>query len=363
MRALAIALVILSHRLMQPGMAPGIAKVGALVQPGVIGVRLFFIISGFLITTLLLAELESTQTIALGRFYLRRTLRLLPPLLVLVAALVVLDRAGLITLHRGDLLYTLTYTSNFHLGRSWYVGHAWTLAIEEQFYLAWPALLLLLRPWRARRAALFALAIGPLVKLTLYVLTPPAARDGIASTFWGVSDTLVAGCALALLRPQLHAMPRYRALIASPLFIAVAPLVAVACWSAGGHWRLAIATQLVSVLLFTMCLDRVITLPGAATTRVLDFAPIAWLGRVSYGIYLWQQLFTAPDVRDRWQSLALTSGPASYAAILAAAVLSFYLVERPSLRLRDHVERRLHDRSMREQQELLAQRVATEGAM
>lgn len=362
MRALAIALVILSHRLLEPGVSPAVAKEAALVQPGVIGVRLFFIISGFLITTLLLTELDATNRISLGRFYLRRTLRLLPPLLAFVAVLVVLDRAGLITLRPGDLFYTLTYTANFNREWSWYVGHAWTLAIEEQFYLAWPALLLLLRPHRARRLAPFAVAAGPLVKLALFAITSPAERGGIAFTFWGVSDTLVAGCALALLRPQLHAMPRYRALLASPAFIALAPVLAIACWSGGGHWRIAIGTQLISVLLFTMCVDRVITLPEAATSRVLDFAPIAWLGRVSYGVYLWQQLFTAPRVQDRWQEYAFASGTVRYVVIIIVAALSYYVIERPSLRLRDRVERRLRDRTTREQQELLARTVATERA-
>src|SRR5205823_2489169 len=97
----------------------------------------------------------------IGRFYLRRTFRIFPPYYVFILALVVTELVRWIQLAPGDLFHTLTYTSNYHVTRSWNVGHTWSLSVEEQFYLLWPALLVLLGGRRAIwLAALFVGAAG-----------------------------------------------------------------------------------------------------------------------------------------------------------------------------------------------------------
>ncbi|MEO7329892.1 MAG: acyltransferase, partial [Minicystis sp.] len=112
------------------------------------GVRVFFVISGFLITRLLFEEHARSGTVSLRGFYLRRTLRIFPAFYVFVAVVLVLDRLGKITLLPYDALTALTYTMNFHptASRSWQVGHLWSLSVEEQFYLLWPAIVLFTRP-------------------------------------------------------------------------------------------------------------------------------------------------------------------------------------------------------------------------
>ncbi len=357
LRAVAIGLVILSHRALAGAVPPIVSHVLEYIQPGVIGVRLFFILSGFLITTLLIGELDRSGDISLKRFYLRRTLRLFPPLAVYIAVLLILAAAGLVRLMPGDVAHALTYASNFHLANeSWYVGHTWSLSIEEQFYLLWPAALLLAKPRRARWIAVGILFAGPLIKLTMWATTPPEAQDSIASTFRSVADTLAAGCALALLRPRLHTMPAYKRALESPL-LWLAPAFALVLWSALGHWRLAMGTQLISIVLFTVWIDRLATVQDAGA-RLLNAKPVAWLGRISYSIYLWQQLFTAPRAIDPWQSLPITSGALRYLSIFVVAVLSFYLVERPSLRLRQRVEQLFLGRTMPLASKQLAEQVA-----
>src|SRR5262249_59476597 len=93
---------------------------------------------------LLLSEAAATGRIHIGRFYLRRTFRIFPPYYVFILALAVAQLAHWMELAPGDLFHTLTYTSNYHPTRSWYVGHTWSLSVEEQFYLLWPALLVVL---------------------------------------------------------------------------------------------------------------------------------------------------------------------------------------------------------------------------
>jgi len=159
-----IALVVLGHLCGTSGFAlPGsFANTLAL---GELGVGVFFVISGFLITKLLLEEAEGTGRISLLRFYLRRTFRIFPPYYAFILVLIVLDAARWITLSSGDLVHTLTYTANYHAGRSWNVGHAWSLSVEEQFYLLWPAVLLVLGRWGGLRVALAFIAAAPLVRL------------------------------------------------------------------------------------------------------------------------------------------------------------------------------------------------------
>ena len=112
------------------------------------GVSVFFIISGFLITSLLLKELDATGTIGLRRFYLRRSFRIFPPFYLYLSIVSLLTLAGVFHIQLRALLFAATYMSNYYLGpggSSAALQHTWSLSLEEQFYLVWPAALLFLR--------------------------------------------------------------------------------------------------------------------------------------------------------------------------------------------------------------------------
>jgi len=113
------------------------------------GVRIFFIISGFLITKLLLYELESTGRISLKAFYRRRILRIFPAFYSYWLVMLLLNVSGLLVIPGKDLAYAATYTINYVLHRPWHLGHLWSLAVEEQFYALWPLTLVLLGRRRA----------------------------------------------------------------------------------------------------------------------------------------------------------------------------------------------------------------------
>src|SRR5436190_875014 len=334
LRAVSIALVVLGHLCGTSGFVlPG--SFANILAPGELGVRVFFVISGFLITKLLLEEAKRTGRISLLRFYLRRTFRIFPPYYAFILVLIVLDAARWITLSSGDLVHTLTYTANYHAGRSWNVGHAWSLSVEEQFYLLWPAALLVLGRWGGLRVALAFIAAAPLVRLGLWTLVP-AARDTVGVSFETVADAIAIGCVLALGREWLHRQPRYRQLLRSRWLI-LAPVVALL---AG---LLAELPRLDFLFGFTLrnvciglCIDWCVTYPTGRVGRILNSRPLVFVGVISYSIYLWQQLFL-----NRHVVAAPTSFPLNLALVVLAALASYYVVERPTLRLRQRIEVRL----------------------
>ncbi len=295
----------------------------------------FFVISGFLITNLLLTEAATTGRIHIGRFYLRRTFRIFPPYYVLILVLVVAELARWIVLAPGDLFHTVTYTSNYHPTRSWNVGHTWSLSVEEQFYLLWPALVLLLGGRRAVWvAALFVLA-APLIRLGLWELTV-SARDGVGHRFETIADSIAVGAVLSGARPWLHRQPPYRRVLVSP-WLVLAPVVVVLSGALGQHPRVDffVGFTLRNVLV-ALCIDRWVTYPTGRVGRVLNSRPFVFVGLISYSIYLWQQLFV-----NRYATSLPTSFPLNIVLAIVAALASYYLVERPSLRLRQRIERAL----------------------
>ena len=219
LRALSISFVLLAHGTF------GLVGPGPIAQMAHFGVRVFFVISGYLITSLLLEEEKKTGTISLRTFYLRRTLRIFPPFYVFVGFVALGAALGWFELQRCDLLAALTYTTNYHHERSWNLGHAWSLSVEEQFYLLWPFLMKVLGSARASRGALAAVVICPLLRIGLLVLAPDF-RAGIGETFPTVADQIATGCLLACYGGAIADSPRLLAFLRGRAFWCV-PVIAV----------------------------------------------------------------------------------------------------------------------------------------
>jgi len=200
-RALSIALVILSHAQVTvgfPGWIPGV-----IADHGTLGVHIFFVISGFLITTLLLQESKSRGDISLGLFYARRTLRIFPPCYLFLAAIASATWFGIIRVPARLFLFAVTYTVNYATQGIWIVGHLWSLAVEEQFYLVWPLTLKLAGWTRALWiAAILALGAPPFC-FALYLVNPELSGR-VRSYFPFVADAIAAGCVVAGVLPWLR---------------------------------------------------------------------------------------------------------------------------------------------------------------
>jgi peptidoglycan/LPS O-acetylase OafA/YrhL len=332
-RAVAIAIVMAQHGADQVtrvlgGRAQSVTEVFR--ENGRFGVYIFFAISGYLICSRLLAEEDRTGRIDLAGFYIRRAFRILPPLVVFLAVISVLAQVGVIDVPLAKWLGSLFFVNNYVPGGSWYVGHFWSLAIEEHFYVMWPVLLVVLGRVRALRAGLgviVVIAAWRLVDLSLELTAnAPIRYDDRTDVHL---DALMWGCVFAIVCLEPAWRLRLGRLVDGWRWWALATLlVATQLTNAdqpGVHaLQLALRPLLVGLLVVGTVLH-----PGSSTGRLLERRTMRWMGRISYSLYIWQQLFLVWDDFAAPQLSAVQRLPVSLACAFACAIISFRFVERP----------------------------------
>ncbi|HWB38263.1 MAG TPA: acyltransferase, partial [Rugosimonospora sp.] len=338
---------------------------------GFLGVDAFFVLSGFLITSLLLAERARHGRVRLVAFWGRRARRLLPAALVMLAGTAIAGRYLLppldLGLLRGDEFAAIGYVANWRMiyrGADYFaqtaaaspVQHTWSLSIEEQFYLVWPLLLvgvLALRRRSGRRLLLTLACAGALASalaaaLLYHPTNPNRAYFGTDSR----AQALLVGCALALLLARSPARDAAAPAAGVPaqagppaLEAAAAParhrvlgllaglgalVFAVECWRAGGSsgWLYRGGLALCALAVAAV-LAHATRSPGSPTARLLSLVPLVWLGRISYGVYLYHwPLFEYLDAgRTGLSGLGLLA--LRLTAVLVVATLSYHLIEQP----------------------------------
>jgi len=341
-RAISIVIVILSHFEFATGFSKTLAPAWVRLFQGDLGVRIFFVISGFLITYLLLVEAERTGRPSLKQFYIRRVLRIFPVYYLFAAVLVALTVAGLYSDQWSTWLATLTFTRNFAGRGNSVTVHLWSLAVEEQFYLVWPMTLVGLTLWRRPK-----LAIGVLL---IPILLAPFFRSGIIQRHDGGSplidrllggfsilsyaDSLAVGCLGAFLYLARRRGSNAGAPLAFPggAIFAVLFVFGWLTWPPrSGVWTLVPSIQAVLIM---AAIWATIENKTGPMYRFLNAAPMVWLGTLSYSLYIWQQLFQGHFAGPRLAAFAIYDWRVWWLAPLAAAVTSYYVVERPILALR-----------------------------
>ncbi len=345
-----------------------------LTSGGFYSLDTFFALSGFLITSLLISEWQRSSTIRLGRFWARRARRLLPALLVMLLGVAVfaafLVPAGTYPTLRGDAFSALFYFANWHFianGSNYFnqtaltspLTHTWSLAVEEQFYLVWPLVVLgLFKIWKSTRALLVVCIAGALASaIEMAIRYSPGDVDRL---YYGTdtrAQSLLVGAALAASlslwadhRRRVGALPARTDRVphrlggdpawavrttlgrAAALAVGVAGVaVSAVLWTLvsyndalayrGGFLLAALATT--AVLFSVVCSQR------SVLARCLSLDPLRYVGRISYGMYLWHfPLFIYIDNART----GLTGYPlfaVRVAVTLVIATGSFYVVERP----------------------------------
>ncbi len=302
-----------------------------------LGVRLFFVLSGFLITGLLVREHEKHGRISLRDFYVRRTLRIFPAFYLFLAVVAGLAAMGAIETSWQQLLAAGTYTWNY-LGvwyregpsdGAWFLGHLWTLSLEEQFYVFWPGLIML-TGWKAARwVCLFLPLLMPAIRIGWYFAFPEQ-RGLLGMMFHTGIDSILVGCAIALWRDQIprRVVEQRRFLFLAAIFVfVVSPVLAELV----KPYRITVGFGLeavgAAVLILHACRD-------GAWSRLLGWRPLALVGTWSYSLYLWQQLFLTPK-NGTWSG----DFPVSLLALTTCALVSFYCVEQPLLHFKRRFER------------------------
>jgi peptidoglycan/LPS O-acetylase OafA/YrhL len=324
-RAIAVGLVIGAHCV--PALINSGWKVGkyaaAGFERGGVGVDIFFCLSGYLISTILLREKERTKTIDFASFYIRRVFRIVPPVLLYLGVIFALR-----TLHflppskTNDIIASLLFYRNYSSGGDWYTGHFWSLAIEEQFYLVAPLFLLLLPVRKAIVASLTLILICVATRYLEYredwftdtlLLRTENRYDGL---LWGVMLGLLMShqATTVLLRKYLSVLAVTSVLLAS--------IAIVLCVPSQATHRTVVAFLMPWLIGFS------IIRKDSTLTRTLQLKPLRIVGTISYSLYIWQMLFLTPDYVPRALGV-LQSQPLALALSLLCAGFSYLVIERP----------------------------------
>jgi peptidoglycan/LPS O-acetylase OafA/YrhL len=336
LRAVSIGMVIVGHLFHRKvNEFRGVERiVSRMIANADLGVSIFFVISGFLITTLLLMELRDRARIDLRRFYIRRSFRIFPAFYVYLLALLLLGLAGMVTIvpktWMSAALYLRNYWPPLEGSGDWITAHTWSLAVEEQFYLLWPLAFTVLGRRRSTFLAAALIVLFPISRVATYWAFP-AARPDLGYMLHTRGDGLMMGCLLALVVDQ----PWCRRL-RERLYDWHAPALAIVFLLIGsnvlhlrfGGWYLLPAGYTAEAFAVVLVLAWLVDRPTTALGRILNHPAVKHVGVISYSLYLWQQLFAA------WH------GWWRVPAIFLAAEASYRLVERPCLRLRDRVMRK-----------------------
>lgn len=289
---------------------------------GNFGVRIFFVISGFLITSLLLNEYKNTGQISLYNFYMRRLLRIFPAFYFFIAFLALWSFYRFIELNTNDLWFAVTYMSNYHRNGSWYVGHLWSLAVEEQFYILWPLVLVLGGPTKGKIFIVLAVLLGPAFRIIAWKYFPNW-RGFSGKTFPTIFDAIATGCLLAYVRIYLHQYKGYLKFQRS-YFFALIPLLAIfglmtstKFYGISSHLR-----ESAINIAIALCIDRAVSISDGFVSHILNSKLFEKIGILSYSLYLWQQIFL-----NRNSTHWVARFPINIILTVLAAILSYKLIE------------------------------------
>jgi peptidoglycan/LPS O-acetylase OafA/YrhL len=343
LRALSILLVILSHSSGAVGIGNRAYLSGYF---GHLGVSIFFVISGLLISWLMIREREATGDFSLRDFYIRRALRILPVFWLFLLCVLGLKSAHVIEFSWMDILRAFTFTRNYPLwvhGQhySWWLNHVWSLSLEEQFYLVWPSLFAYLSRKGSRYFALATALAGPAMRMGSYYLLPSLRGYG-RGMFHTSIDILMMGCVAAFVldsprrRELLKKIPANAVVLAAVLF-----LFGAEPYILGHVSPHSIGNSLAGVFMPTFeggmiaaCILVLVAGAGGMARAGLNQPWVTHFGKFSYGLYLWQQFFLHPGSVPSLGNLLLR-----WLAIYAISITSFHFLEKPFLGLRKKFRR------------------------
>lgn len=336
LRAISIAMVLSSHAADSCGAPEHLPSWLSWLFNGVLGVRVFFVISGFIITLLLLKEESAAGKFSIGKFYIRRIFRIIPVYYLLIITVIVISTIYHFDVTPADYIPAFTFTTGWWRGESWLLGHTWSLSVEEQFYLLWPAALLLVRTPSGRLWLLFAaIAAYPIMRIAVY-LSPLASNRSYLFITQG--DAILFGCLLAvLLFYKGDVIVKY---LTSKVWLSrfvclflIALSNAVQSKAMMGTLTVPFSNTIeaasIAWLVGTFIFNR------DAVYSLLNSRVFVFLGLISYSWYLWQQLFLFTC--NRYFTGYIFTFPINIIMSLVVAIISYYLVEKNFERLKQRL--------------------------
>lgn len=344
-RGVAIIVVLAAHTVGTSGLPVNEAVLSGFLFSGLLSVYVFFVLSGFLITRTLVTQTEERTILHLGRFLIRRFLRIQPSYLSFVLVVLGLGLMGFTSVPWSSALRALTYTRNYTAESVSFLGPAWTLAVEEQFYLLWALTLVFLGANKARKAAVVCIIIAPLLRGVTYLwlsVSESGLKNEAPHFFTSVMDIFAMGCLLGLVidddrvvrllgRAQRIRCDLFAALLVVFMFLSPggrgtgshAGIGTVMLASASGVWA-------------TLVVHRYMTYPSLPLGRILNQKWAMTFGRLSYSLYLWHILFL-----NRYESGIVREFPINVVLAVCVSILMYLAVERPFLLIRERLDNRL----------------------
>lgn len=297
------------------------------------GVEVFFVISGFIITLILLKEKNETVAISIRQFYFRRAFRILPPVYVFLITLTLLAAFKIITLTSSEVLTSAFFVRNHAIESNWYTGHLYTLSIEEQFYLLWPLVLIAVPTRFQLKLFVILCLLAPVWKAANYAAFGGANINRFRLDFY--YGGLVTGAVLAI----LWMMPKMREHVANICQIRRGlPILALAIFPCTlaveiNDPRWAVLFVSVRAVCIAVVIASLVSGRAGLLGEFFELRLVKWLGAISYSLYLWQQLIIGNSKNASFQAMTI-----SIVGVFIVASASYYFVEQPSLRLRLKIE-------------------------
>ena len=338
LRAVSVTVVILSHLYTQLGIPEEFLPISSATA-----VDVFFVISGFLITLLLIREQDRHHQVSIRNFFIRRVFRIVPAYVAFLGVMYAVSLLGWTKLNPVQLLIALTYTSNIFVGGPLDPGndlrHTWSLCVEEHFYFVWPFLFVGLGRVGAARFAIGYTLITPLIRVVCRIVFP-----SLMIRFFTLTrvDAILIGCciAFALTTPRFAKYLAFSPTVARALTFASC-LVLFANHQLICHFshqsKLVqlygnILAGTVNLLPLSAIVIAVTRYPQSTIGQFLNSGPLVVTGILSYSLYLWQQPLTNPE-----QKAAICQVPINVVFICLCAVLSYNLIEKPFLKLKSRM--------------------------
>ncbi len=343
LRGVSILIVLLSH---SSKYLPDFIKnnfIFKAISTGEIGVLIFFTISGYLITKLLLNEQERDGEISIKNFYIRRSLRIFPVFFLYLLTLVVIKNTVFpdIFSEYSSILFSALYLWNYkhflvdfsyqEVNGNWFMGHLWTLSMEEQFYLLWPMLFRRNSIKILTRIVIIIIILMPVIRVASYFFSPES-RGQIGMMLHTGGDTILLGCLAALLEKSDKFMAVLRTLL-NNIWLVVAAFLFVFVVNDrlfdkfGGAYALLVGGSLINISIMFLILW-CLYIPSSVQ-RFLDYKWIKYIGTLSYSLYIWQQL-----ILTRRYHTFFNSFPVNLLVVFGIALISYHLIEKPILRLK-----------------------------
>ncbi|GAA4316723.1 hypothetical protein GCM10023149_13910 [Mucilaginibacter gynuensis] len=305
-----------------------------------LGVRIFFVISGYLITKILITERDKTGGINLRNFYIRRAFRIFPVFYLYIITLIVLKNFFIPELFESyewigfASVFLWNYAHWFIVPKAtngnvvWFFGHFWTLSMEEQFYLLWPITFIKLNVSTLKKLVIGIIIAAPVVRLATYYFMPDS-RGQIEMMLHSGGSIILMGCLGALIENTAFFRDKVMKLVNNTALIAFIGLFVFVISPMLDHrfqgaYKLPIGANLESLLIMILIFWSIYVPSKVAV--FLNSKIITHIGVLSYSLYIWQQLFLNNKI-DYW----FNQFPQNICLVIVVAHISYYLIEMPFL--------------------------------